>query len=99
DLDAALAREKAHIEGAEEVEAEDDHKHAADAADPSPIDEQQSANGGRRRAEGEKDQREPDDEQQRVDERRLSRMLNVLEAQSGDERDVARNERQHARRE
>ena len=51
-----------------------------------------------RRTECEKDQGEAEDEEQRVDERGTARFLNILEAQSRNERDVARNERQHTRR-
>ena len=50
----------------------------------------------RRRAEREEDQREAENEQQRVDERRAPGFLHVLEAQSRDERHVARDERQYA---
>jgi len=94
---AAFAREEPHIEGAEEIESEQHDEDATDAADPAAVNEQQSTDRGRRRPEREEDEREADHEQERMNQCRLSRMLNVLQTQSGHEGDVARNEREHAR--
>jgi hypothetical protein len=52
---------------------------------------------GRPGAKRQEDEREAEDEQQAVDERGAPRLSQVVEADAGDERDVARNQRQHAR--
>src|SRR5262249_17492699 len=75
------------------------NEHSADATDPNAIRDEQTAENRGRRAEGEEDEREPDDEEQRVDEGRAPRAAGVVEREPRDEGDVARNERKHARRE
>jgi hypothetical protein len=84
---------------AEQIEAEREHQHAADAADPGLVLKQEAAERGRRGAEREEDQGESGDEPERVHERRAALHLQIFGGETGEEPDVARDERQDAGRE
>ena len=87
------------------VQADDDQQDAGDLAEERQPREQELADRRGRRAERDEDDREANDERERGEEdlsrataraRRLA--AHFLERDSRDERDVARDQRQHARR-
>ena len=91
--------ERADVEHAEQVESENDDEHAADSADPVAVADQHLSQHRRGGAQRQKHDREAGDEQQRMRERHPPRAPDVVDAETGDEADVARDQWQHARRE
>jgi hypothetical protein len=94
----ALTREEPDVQDSQQVQAKDDDHDAADATDPVAMTKQRLAEYRRGRTHREEDQREAKHEQNAVDKRRAARVLYVVDRQARDERDVARNQRQHAGR-
>ena len=91
-----LPGKQAELEYPEEVEAEEDDEDASDSPHPVAMAYEHLAHDSRCSAEREEDYREAGDKEQRMGERHPARALNVVDAQPGDEADVARNQRQHA---
>ena len=99
ELQLPLAHQKSRSQDAEQIEAEQDHHDPSDASEPHLRLEQQHAQRRCRRTERDEDEGKSRDEPERVDERRPATHVELLEGQSGDEPDVAWNQRQDARRE
>ena len=98
-MDAPLAIERRDADDAEQIQAEHHDERAAEPCDPDAVRQQQASQDSRRRTECHEDEREAADEQDGVNERGPARARQIVEAHTGDEGQVARDERQYTGRE
>jgi hypothetical protein len=102
-LEAFVHRQERNLEQTNHVESQDDDDRAADARDPVLVVVERRADGAGRQADEHEDDGESAHERQRMQQhagalRRALAGFELFEARPGEEREIRRDERQHAGR-
>jgi hypothetical protein len=96
-VDAPLLHQRSDAEHPEEIQAEEDDQRPADAFEPHLVGIQDAAESRRGSPQGQEDDREAAHEQERVGKGGTAVIAHLLQRHPGDEREIAGDERKHAR--